>query len=368
MRSTDHRHGPPRVLAPVAALALALTGTLAACGDGGEGGDGDDVTLRFLVFEGPGQDTAARAAAEEYMAAHEGVTIEFTAGSNAVEYPKMVAARETNPDEPLYDIIFSNAQTIAQGDLDGMWAQLDTSQMEHADDVLPAYRRPDDRGIGVGAGLVGIVYNTELVSQPPTSWNDLWESPELRGKVVLWDYLWPYNGLVVAARINGGDEDNIDPGFEVWSQHTDQIHSLISSTQQMTDLLATGEAAATVWIKGNQMVWADEGMPFGFAVPEEGAVAFPMYLAVAENTSEAKREHAQNLIDLLLSPKYQLMYLEESYTGPVNQTVDLPAEFADDPAFDQQNLADAIQLDWLKIAESSDEWRARWDREVKNNL
>ncbi|MPZ27742.1 MAG: extracellular solute-binding protein [Micromonosporaceae bacterium] len=357
------RRGLPKLPAVAVAVAVALAVT--ACGDGGA--DEDGVTLRFLVFEGPGQDTAARAAADQYMADNPEVTVEFTAGSNAVEYPKMVAARETNADEPLYDLIFSNAQTIAQGDLDGMWAQLDTSQMTHADDVLPAYRRPDDRGIGVGAGLVGIVYNDTLVDAP-RSWNDLWESPELRGQVVLWDYLWPYNGLVVAAHLHGGDEDNIDPGFEVWSQHTDQIHSLISSTQQMTDLLATGEAAATIWIKGNQMVWVEEGMPFGFAVPEEGAVAFPMYLAVAEDSSEVKREHAQNLIDLLLSPEYQLNYLESSFTGPVNQTVELPERFASDPAFSQENLEAAIHLDWLKIAESSDDWRARWDREVKDNL
>lgn len=362
--SEGTRHGGLRRLPAVAAVvALAVTG----CGDGGSSG-GDEVTLRFLVFEGPGQDTAARAAAEEYMAANPEVTVEFTAGSNAVEYPKMVAARETGADEPLYDIIFSNAQTIAQGDLDGMWAQLDTGEMTHAGDVLPSYRRPDDRGIGVGAGLVGIVYNETAVTDPPASWNDLWESPDLRGKVVLWDYLWPYNGLVVAAHLNGGDEDNIDPGFEIWSQHTDQIHSLISSTQQMTDLLATGEAAATVWIKGNQMVWAEEGRPFGFVVPEEGAVGFPMYLAVAQDSSEVKRTHAQNLVDLLLSPEYQLSYLEASFTAPVNQTVELPDRFAEDPAFRQENLEDAIQLDWLKIAENSDEWRARWDREVKNNL
>ena len=49
----------------------------------------------------------------------------------------------------------------------------------------------------------------------PTSWADLWD-PKFKGKLAMPDLTasGSYQVLVMAAKINGGDENNIDPGFE----------------------------------------------------------------------------------------------------------------------------------------------------------
>lgn len=75
--------------------------------------------------------------------------------------------------------------------------------------------------------------------------------------------------------MNGGSEDNPDPGFEIWSKNTEQILALVTSTQQAQNLMARGDAWITIWAKGNVQQWADAGAPVGFVVPKEGMLAFP---------------------------------------------------------------------------------------------
>jgi putative spermidine/putrescine transport system substrate-binding protein len=172
----------------------------------------------------------------------------------------------------------------------------------------------------------------------------------------------------VAARLNGGSEDNIDPGFKVWSEHTKQIHSLVTSTQQMQDLLVKGDAWLTPWFKGNQAVWAKDGAPLGFAIPKEGGVAFPLYVTIAAGTTPDQKQAAEEIINLILSPKYQARYVETTYTAPSSSKVQLPPAVAQDPAYSTQTLQNAMQLDWAKMAEHNQEWKDRWDREVKAKL
>lgn len=326
------------------------------------------VHLNFLIPEGPGQDVASRAAVAVYEKEHPNVTVTIVAGSNANYYPKMLAAMQTTPDQPLFNIAYINAPTWPKGYAADMWLPIDTARAPNVLHVLKPYRRPQDRGAGVGIVLIGLLYNENYVKTPPTSWADLWANPTFKHKVVLFDYLWEYNGLVMAARLNGGSETNIEPGIRVWSQHTDQIRALITSTDQMQNLLQTGDAWLTAWPKANQAVWAKQGLPFAFAVPKEGAIAFPLYLTVVKGSSPAQVRAAQDIINLLLSSYYQGLYAASSYTSPVSDEVRVPAALANDPAFSQRVLSKAILLDEAAIASNTANYTRLWNAQVKSKL
>ena len=352
----------PLAIATLAGLLLAALGgeTLSQAADA--------VHLNFLIPEGPGQDVAARAAVALYQKEHPNVSVTIVPGSNANYYPKMLAAMQTTPDQPLFNIAYINAPTWPKGYAADMWLPLDTARVANALHVLKPYRRPQDKGVGVGIVLIGLLYNEKDVKTAPTSWTDLWANPTFKHKVVLFDYLWEYNGLVMAARLNGGSETNIQPGIRVWSQHTDQIRALITSTDQMQNLLQTGDAWVTAWPKANQAVWAKQGLPFAFAVPKEGAVAFPLYLTVVKGSSAAQIRAAQDIINLLLSSYYQSLYAASSYTSPVVDDVRIPAALANDPAFSQAVLNKAILLDEAAIAANSADYTRLWNAEVKSKL
>ena len=348
-------------------MAVAILVVL-ACGAGNVSLASPVVHLDFLIPEGPGQAFAAKGAVAEYQRAHPNVTVTIVAGSNANYYPKMLAAMQTTPDQPLFNLAYINATTWPKGYSANMWVPLDMSLVTNGKAVLAPYRRPEDKGIGVGIVLIGLLYNTKYVQTPPTSWTDLWANSQFKNKVVLFDYLWEYNGLVMAAKLNGGSENNIQPGIQVWSQHADQIRALITSTDQMQNLLQTGDAWLTAWPKANQAVWAKQGLPFGFAVPKEGAVAFPLYLTVIKGSTPAQTKAAQDIINLLLSARYQAEYAVSSYTSPVVNNVVLPGVLRSDPGFDPAVLGKAILLDEAAIASHSAEYTQLWNANVKSKL
>ena len=326
------------------------------------------TNITYFCPQGPDQDLAAKEVARWYIRDHSDVEIKVVPGSNAVSYPKMLAARRTTPDKPLFDLGYFNPETVPKGDRDNMWLPLDPKTVSNLDLVFEEFRRPGNHGAPVGGGLVGLVYNKEKVKEPPTSWRDLWENPFYRKKVVLFDYLWAYNSLVVASRLNGGSEKNMDPGFEAWAKGADQILALVTSTKQMLDLMVTGDAALTVWFKGNQVTWEKQGAPLGFVVPKEGAVAFPLYLQVIAGVDPHKRRICEELINLTLNPLFVKYYCEATYMTPLVKGVRLKPELADDPSYSKDALTNALQLDWATMTKHNEEWKKRWDREVKARL
>ena len=63
--------------------------------------------------------------------------------------------------------------------------------------------------------VVGLTYNPDTIKTPPTSWADLWK-PEFKGKVGITNLnsTLGTGWLVEIAKMHGGSEANIDPGFK----------------------------------------------------------------------------------------------------------------------------------------------------------
>jgi putative spermidine/putrescine transport system substrate-binding protein len=327
-----------------------------------------DVALTMFVFSGGEQGTVAKEVVGQFLKSNPGVKIDFYEESNAVAYPKIRAAKQANPDKPLVNFGYFNANATAMGDQDGMWLPLNPAKIPNMNDIYPAYRRPGDHGVGNSISPIGIAYNKEKVKTPPTSWADVWSNPEYKGRVILFDYLWPYTGVIQAAKTAGGNEANLDPGMEIWAKHTDQILALVTSTQQAQNLIARGDAWVTIWAKGNVQQWADAGVPVEFVVPKEGVIAFPLFFQMVAGSTPEQNAIAEKIIDILLSPASLARWCELNGVAPTSAKVQLPARMAADPAYGKDAVANATQLDWPTLAKLDAQYREKWDRMVKARL
>src|SRR2546427_5312561 len=130
------------------------------------------------------------------------------------------------------------------------------------------------QGYGVPAtySLIGIAYNSKKVTKVPTSWKDLWD-PAYRGKVGLTSVSTNLGlgFLVAAAKINGGDEGNLEPARHAIKQ----LHPLV---------VAPNPPALPQWFQAEENVirplWgtdapvlASKGLPIKFVKPQPGAIA-----------------------------------------------------------------------------------------------
>lgn len=342
--------------------ALALGG----CGSGSNGGSsGGKVTLRMFVFLGADLADMPKAFAAEYERAHPNVKLEIYEDSNTVGYPKMVAAKRANPKKPFVNLGFFNAQTTAQGEKEGMWAKLDYGRMRNAASVLDQFKRANQQGIGIGADQFGLLYNTDEVKAKPDSWAALWD-PAYRGKVTFFDYSWWV--VYVAAQLNGGSLDDMEPGWRLWKENAKQLRNIVSSNPEYLNVLSNGTATLTSYFNGTGHQWIAGGAPIEYAVPTEGAISVPVYLQSVAGQSDDELEACQDVIDQMISPKWCAEWARTSIEVPANEGAKLPPKLAALPAFQRRTIDDFLTVDWAKVGASTADWKSRWDRDIKANI
>lgn len=355
-----------------AATAGAVTAPLLnACGgdidntDEPEPGGTGNVKITIFAFLGNRLADMPKAFAEEYMDQHANVEIEIYEDSNAVGYPKMLAAKETTPDRPLVNMGFFNSQISAQGDLDGMWNQLDYASLSNAADVTDTFRRANSNGIGIGADQIGVLYNTDNINSAPTSWADLWDDA-YRGRLTFFDYWW--YAVYMAAQANGGSLEDLEPGWQLWREKAGNIRTLVTSNPEWQQVLSNGTADITSCWNGTGLQFRDDGAPVDYVPPAEGAIAVPVYLQTVNGNSQAQQEVCVDIVNQMLSPRWCQMWAETAVQTPANSAVTLPPELADQPGFRPENVEKLISIDWALVAANNEEWRGRWDSEVKANI
>lgn len=340
--------------------ALALGG----CGSGSPSAGGK-IQLRMFVFLGAELGTMPKEFAKEYEDAHPDVSIEIYEESNKVGYPKMVAAKRTTPDKPFVNLGFFNAQTTAQGKLDEMWAKLDYAAMPNAADVRDPFKRDDGLGIGIGSDQVGLLYNTERAPEPPRSWSALWD-PAYRDRVVFFGFA--YEALLMAARLNGGSLQDLEPGWRLWEQNAQQIRTLVSSNPQYLNVMSDGSGWLTSYFNGTGNQWTEDGAPIAYAVPDEGAISSPIYLqSVAANTPR-QQEVCQDIINEMLSPGWCARWAETSIEVPGNRKAKLPPKLAKLPAFQEETIDNFVEVDFAYVGQHLNEWNDRWDRDIATRI
>lgn len=356
-----------------ATLGLAGGAALSACApvgqDAGAGGDSGSsngkLQLTMFCFLGGDLAVMPKEFAAQYMDDNPNVEITFYEESNSVGYGKMLAQRQADPEKPLVNLGFFNASTTVQGVNDEMWQPLGYSDMANAGDILPTFTRADEMGIGIGSDQIGLLYNSELVTTAPTSWADLWDEANA-DRLAFFGF--PYYAVVMAARLNGGDENNLEPGWQLWNENADLIRLIVESNPQYLNVLSDGSAAMTSYFAGTGQQWINDGAPLAYSVPEEGAVPVPVYLQSVAGQDDDQLEVCQDIIDQMLSPEWSSRWAETSVQVPANSVSALPESLAGLPAFQQSTVDSFVDIDWDVIGTNMPEWTDRWNSEIASKI
>jgi putative spermidine/putrescine transport system substrate-binding protein len=217
-------------------------------------------------------------------------------------------------------------------------------------------------GMGVALDYVGygIAYREDLVPKPPTAWKDLWD-PAFKNKVTIPDIgSWgSWEMLVVAARLNGGGEDNMAPAFPALQKLKPNVRQFFKSGAELAQLLDSGEA----WVCGMTTNIApygliDAGKPVKFIYPTDGAMAGVASYHIAKNSPNA--DLCKTFINFALSPPVQSAFCAGVIAGPVNRNATVTEKIKQRvPPLDQLRV-----FDWFKILPQMQALADRWNQEV----
>ena len=215
---------------------------------------------------------------------------------------------------------------------------------------------------------VGILYNEEELKKNklpiPKSWADL-NKPEYVGRLGI---TAPQSSmgtaaLVMLARINGGGEKNIEPGF-VGDQedHAEEhdLHLVVGNVEPVP----AGRSVDRRELANIAPALRAKGLPIRFSLPTEGSPTANTGMSMVKGAPcEAA---AYEYMNLYFSDEFQAMRMAQGALSASKDawskiTPELRAELGMGP----EDLDKFIDLDWRAINEARPGWIERWTREIK---
>jgi putative spermidine/putrescine transport system substrate-binding protein len=339
------------LLAAAVVSAAAITPTLA-----------QQKTFTFAGYGGSFEKTMREQIIPPFEAKH-GVKVEYVAGNSTDTLAKLQAQKGN---QVIDAIIVDDGPMYQAVDLGFCGTLADAPVYK---DVYSVMKFKSNKAIGVGMVGTGIMYNKQVFEEnkwaPPTSWEDL-KDPKYRKKVVTppMNNTYGLHAVVMMARVRGGGEANIDPGFKAFKDDIGpNIVAYEPSPGKMTELFQSKQAVIGVWGSGRAKALADQtGFPIEFIYPKEGGVA--LGVASCPVAGSKNEKEAQAFIQHLVSPEMQTILATGAGFGPTNQTVKLTdAQQKGIPYGDQ--VKTLIAVDWDVINKVREEWNKRWTREIE---
>ncbi len=266
-----------------------------------------------------------------------------------------------NRDEPEIDLPFLSLPVAMKAiGTQGLFLDITPEMVPNLRDVDPFfYDSYDRRAVGFNYVENGLAFRTDRVTPPIAAWADLWD-PRFRGQVLLPDIAggYFYELVVIAAKLNGGSETNLEPGYRALRALRPNVFRWFRSPNEIPALLQRGEAS--VASIGGARAWAikDAGAPVDFVIPREGA---PVGILSFHVPAKARnRDLLLAFVDHAMSVEVQTAFGNGMQSGMANRRVQLAPDVAPRVA----PLDRLLRLNWKQIEPRMSEMAERMQREV----
>ncbi|MCB4769992.1 extracellular solute-binding protein [Ancylobacter sp. Lp-2] len=266
-----------------------------------------------------------------------------------------LARLQSMADAPKIDVWFSTSSLAARATADRkLFAPIPAAKLSNAKDLIDGAEM--EAYVAAYYYPLSIIYRPSLVKKPITGWKDLWD-PTFKDSLATPD-VETYAGrmLLVAALLNGGGIDNVEPGFKAWQDLRPNIAMFYGSDSDSRRALAQGEVTVLVGPPSQAAPLRADGVDVAVLSPKPSPVMFDVMTLV--NTP--KQDMALKFIDYVLSPKAQEIISTKIDMGPVNKSVKpSPALAAVLPA-----VADQVSFDEAKVNAAIGGWNERFKAEI----
>nr|WP_275450065.1 spermidine/putrescine ABC transporter substrate-binding protein [Acetobacterium woodii] len=190
-------------------------------------------------------------------------------------------------------------------------ANIDASSMNLAFDPGNQYSVP------YFYGVLGIVYNTDQVTDPVDSWNILWND-KYASKILMYDSIRDSMGASLKRlgfSMNETNETNINAARDALIAQKPLVMAYV--TDNVKSLMASGDAAMAVVYSGDAAIIMSQNnsVNLNFAVPKEGSNAFYDNFVIPKNAKNP--ELAEQFINFMLTPEIAAKNIEYvGYSSP----------------------------------------------------
>ena len=234
---------------------------------------GQNITLNVYnwgeyISNGSDDSVDVVAAFEQLTGIHVNYT---TFDSNESMYAKLKSGAAN------YDIIIPSDYMVAKMIDEDMLLPLNYDNIPNFSLIDEQYRNPDydpENAYTVPYMLctTGIIYNTTMVDQAPTSWADLWDE-QYAGNILMFNN--SRDAYAIAAfkegkSINPANTEEVDEVMEQLKAQKPLVQAYVMD--EIFDKMIGGEAAVGVYYSGDAITMIDDNPDLAWVFPEEGSV------------------------------------------------------------------------------------------------
>ncbi len=249
-----------------------------------------------------------------------GVQIEFKALKNLDEIV------DTAESYSKYDVfIISNEGIRLLHDM-GLVMPMDLEQLPNYHGLHPALRYTEwalfkSRNYAVpwAWGPTGLLYDTDVLTVAPDSWNVLWD-PKYRGRVSMWDdvsMIWTTALALGYQNVYSLTREQLGRVNEKLYELNGLVHGYYEGEIQELEFILKGNVVVlNSWFDPSTFLSDTQGRNFKMVIPKEGAVGmFDSYL-ICKNTRNTALAH--KFINHQISPKVQQQMVRITGLAPAN--------------------------------------------------
>lgn len=303
---------------------------------------------------GGAQERIVRQYVEKPLVEKYGCKVSYVLGGTPERRARAYAERG----RPSFDVVYLNIFESRQAVRDGV-TQAPTPAVARFADLHDIAKVG---GYGVALNPCTIVYDKRKASKPVQSWKDLW-NPEWKGRMA-----WPtYPGtqgaaaLVMAAKMFGGSETNIEPGFRKVKE-LKPFAAIQSSQDQLFQMFDTGVADISVEFGSFTRKYAESRNPnIEIANPIEGQAIAMNVACITAGTKNQKL--AEEWINLHLADECMLAYAREIYYSPTTKSLAVP-EVLKSKLLLGADVGKLVDFDWDLVIRNQAAWSSRFNREI----
>ena len=269
----------------------------------------------------------------EDFEAETGIKVNYnTFASNEMLYSSIKSGSGT------YDVIIPSDYMVARMISEGLLMELDYSQIPNAANL-------DERYVGLEYdpasaysvpymwGTVGIIYNSQMVSEPITSWMDLFDRDWDRN-VLMFDNSRDCLGIALKAlgySYNTTNAEELAEAADLLIQQKQDGIVQAYVMDQIFDKMINNEAAVGVYYAGDYLTMVEDNEDLVFVIPAEGSNLFVDAMCIP--TCCENYDNAQAFINFMCRDDIVVRNCEETwYSSPSATAMQyLDAEMAEDP-------------------------------------
>ncbi|MBE7064741.1 MAG: extracellular solute-binding protein [Ruminococcaceae bacterium] len=252
-----------------------------------------------------------------------GIDVNYiTYESNEVMYSKLKSGADS------YDVVIPSDYMIQRLKNEGMLKKLDFSQISNYKNIDVRYKNlyfdeNNEYTVPYSVGMVGLIYNTTMVKEKPTSWNVMWDE-RYTGDILTFNNsrdAFAIAQKVLGQSFNTENKADWDAAADLLKKQTPVLQGRVMD--QVFEKMEGGNAAMAPYYVGDFLIMREENEDLDFVFPEEGVNVFVDSMCVP---SCAKNyDAAMMFINFMLEPEVALANAEYiGYASPNVEVVNHP--------------------------------------------